>query len=116
MSGALVAPGIPDLAEHEFMEKMVSTYGKTWHTWHTDDPRNTLPVGIPQLMAGFTADGQMRPELQTERDRRFGFDTATKRSQRRDIPQPSSTDADADKGNSARAPQLQLNMGQVATH
>src|SRR5690606_38251169 len=35
-SGTLIAPGIPDAAEHELMEKLVSTYGKIIHTWHTD--------------------------------------------------------------------------------
>ena len=35
-SGQLVAPGIPQVAEQELMKKLVGTYGKTWHTWHTD--------------------------------------------------------------------------------
>src|SRR5690606_10802917 len=30
-SGSLIAPGIPYAAEHELMEKLVSTYGKTIH-------------------------------------------------------------------------------------
>ena len=29
-SGLLIAPGIPAVAEHALMEKLVSTYGKTW--------------------------------------------------------------------------------------
>ncbi|VVP47166.1 hypothetical protein PS838_05157 [Pseudomonas fluorescens] len=28
-SGQLVAPGIPDIAEHALMEKLIHTYGKT---------------------------------------------------------------------------------------
>src|SRR4051812_29583541 len=56
-SGQLVAPGIPEAAEHALMEKLIHTYGKTWHTWHTDLDK-TLPLGVPQLMMGFTADGQ----------------------------------------------------------
>jgi hypothetical protein len=87
-SGTLIAPGIPQLAEHELMEKLVSTYGKTWHTWHTDNPANTLPLGHPMLMMGFTADGQLRPELIADRDRRFGIDTQQKRQNRADIPAP----------------------------
>jgi hypothetical protein len=87
-SGTLIAPGIPQLAEHELMEKLVSTYGKTWHTWHTDDPANTLPLGHPMLMMSFTADGQLRPELLTDRDARFGVKTAEKRQNRADIPSP----------------------------
>jgi len=35
-SGQLVAPGIPDVAEHALMRKLVGSYGKTFHTWHTD--------------------------------------------------------------------------------
>jgi hypothetical protein len=32
------------MPEHELMEKLVSIYGKTIHTWHTDQQR-TLPLG-----------------------------------------------------------------------
>lgn len=35
-SGTLIAPGIPDQVEYVLMENLVSTYGKTIHTWHTD--------------------------------------------------------------------------------
>lgn len=35
-SGQLIAPGIPEAAERALMDKLVRTYGKTWHTWHTD--------------------------------------------------------------------------------
>jgi len=59
-SGQLVAPGIPEVAEHALMEKLIHTYGKTWHTWHTDLDKD-LPRGVPQLMMGFTADGQADP-------------------------------------------------------
>ena len=34
-SGQLIAPGIPEVAEHALMEKLIHTYGKTWHTWDT---------------------------------------------------------------------------------
>lgn len=65
-SGQLVAPGIPELAEHALMEKLAHTYGKTWHTWHTDLDK-TLPLGVFQLMVGFTRDGQIDPGLVPER-------------------------------------------------
>ena len=84
-SGQLIAPGIPDAAEHELMEELVSTYGKTWHIWHTDNPAHTLPHGYPMLMMGFTADGQLRPELLADRDRRFGVSSEKKREERADI-------------------------------
>ena len=86
-SGQLIAPGIPDVAEHELMEKIAGTYGKTWHTWHTDAGA-VLPLGNPRLMMGFTADGQVDAALVAARDRRFGISTAAKREQRKDIAYP----------------------------
>jgi hypothetical protein len=84
-SGTLIAPGIPEKAEHELMEKLVSTYGKTWHTWHTDRDKE-LSYGSPQLMMGFTKDGQLEDSLITRRDKNFEFSTAEKRKNRADIP------------------------------
>jgi len=86
-SGTLVAPGIPEVAEHELMEKLVSTYGKIIHTWHTDQNRS-LPVGAPMVMMGFTKEGQLRPELLAERDKRFGISSAEKKKNREDIAIP----------------------------
>jgi hypothetical protein len=86
-SGTLIAPGIPDIAEHELMEKLVSTYGKTIHTWHTDQ-QTTLPLGSPMIMMGFTKDGQLKQELLDARDKRFNVSTADKRKNRQDIPMP----------------------------
>ncbi|MGJ7523886.1 OBAP family protein [Variovorax sp. LT1P1] len=86
-SGQLIAPGIPQAAEHALMEKLVGTYGKTWHTWHTDREK-VLPLGVPQLMMGFTADGQVDPAMVAERDRRFGVDSAQKRQDRASIAAP----------------------------
>lgn len=86
-SGTLIAPGLPDVAEHELMEKLVSTYGKTIHTWHTDQERR-LPVGSPMIMMGFTKDGQLNAKLLEDRDRRLNVSTAEVRRKRRDIPMP----------------------------
>ncbi len=86
-SGQLIAPGIPEVAEHELMEKLIHTYGKTWHTWHTDLDK-ALPLGVPQLMMGFTADGQVDPVMVRARDERFGVDTAERKSNREDIAAP----------------------------
>ncbi|WP_276370901.1 OBAP family protein [Chryseolinea sp. H1M3-3] len=86
-SGTLVAPGIPDAVEHELMEKLVSTYGKTIHTWHTDQERE-LPVGSPMIMMGFTKDGQIDPKLVQDRDERFNISTDEKRKNRADISTP----------------------------
>jgi len=86
-SGTLVAPGIPDAAEKALMKKLVTTYGKTWHTWHTDLDKN-LPLGVPQLMMGFTADGQADPAMIAVRDRNMGVSSEKKRTERADIATP----------------------------
>ncbi len=86
-SGALIAPGIPGIAEHELMEKLVSTYDKTVHTWHTDQQRG-LPVKYPMIMMGFTRDGQIHQSLVDSRDKRFDVSTAKIREKRNDIPLP----------------------------
>jgi hypothetical protein len=86
-SGQLIAPGLPDVAEKALMTKLVGTYGKTWHTWHTDQHKG-LPIGVPQLMMGFTADGQTDPAMVAARDKRFNVSSAEKRQQRADIPAP----------------------------
>jgi hypothetical protein len=86
-SGQLIAPGIPEVAEHALMNKLVHTYGKTWHTWHTDMNKD-LPLGVPQLMMGFTADGQADPAMVAERDKRFGVDSSANKRARMDIPAP----------------------------
>ncbi|AUX92852.1 OBAP family protein [Mixta gaviniae] len=83
-SGTLVAPGLPDTADKALMTKLVNTYGKTWHTWHTDRDK-TLPFGIPALMMGFTADGQLDQRLLKDRDARFGIDSRKMRQERADI-------------------------------
>jgi len=84
-SGELIAPGLPEVAEHELMEKLVSTYGKTIHTWHTDQHRD-LPLGSPMIMMGFTKDGQINQQLLNERDKRFNTSTSENRKRREDIP------------------------------
>lgn len=86
-SGSLIAPGIPQAAEKALMKKLITTYGKTWHTWHTDLHKE-LPLGIPQLMMGFTADGQTDPDMIAQRDRNFGIASRDKRADRADIPAP----------------------------
>jgi hypothetical protein len=103
-SGQLIAPGIPQVAEHELMEKLIHTYGKTWHTWHTDLHKD-LPVGVPQLMMGFTADGQADPAMVAARDKRFGIESAERRKKREDIAAPA-IDPGADAWQRAKAIQI----------
>lgn len=86
-SGQLIAPGIPQAAETRLMENLIGTYGKTWHTWHTEQG-NALPYGVPQLMMGFTADGQIDSQLVRERDGRMGVDSEAKKRARAGIRTP----------------------------
>jgi hypothetical protein len=103
-SGQLVAPGIPAVAEKELMTKLVSTYGKTFHTWHTD-LHKTLPLGVPQIMMGFIADGQAEPEMVAQRDKRFDISSEEKKKDREDIPTPA-IDPGADAWRQGRVVQL----------
>ena len=64
----------------------MTTYGKTFHTWQYD--RDDFPYGIPQLMMGFTEDGQASDALIAARDRRLGLSTTDRRRQRAEIPTP----------------------------
>lgn len=108
MSGSLIGPVLPAPAEKALMGKIVNTYGKTWHTWHTDRDK-TLPLGIPALMMGFTADGQLDPALLAERDRLFDVDTKEIRASRRDLDaHPVAAGADAWQ----RGEVIQLQRGQ----
>jgi hypothetical protein len=86
-SGQLIAPGIPAWAEHEVMEKIIGTYGKTWHIWHTDQ-NLALPEGQPLLMMGFTAPGQAHADMVHSRDQRFNIHSQDKRKERESITAP----------------------------
>lgn len=109
-SGQLVAPGIPQFAEQELMKKLVGTYGKTWHTWHTDQHKE-LPLGVPQLMMGFTADGQADPAMVADRDRRLGVDSQERRKNREAIDAPAVAPG-ADAWQKGRAVQITDPTGQ----
>ncbi len=85
-SGLLVTPGIPELAERAYFQDLVTTYGKTFHTWQID--RDDFPYGVPQLMMGFTEDGQADPALVAARDQRLGISSQERRHQRAAIPMP----------------------------
>jgi hypothetical protein len=104
LAGELVMPGIPATVQHIAMATLVSTYGKTWHTWQVDED-SSLPTGIPQLMMGFTADGQLKPEMIQSRDKELGTYTSHAKKSREDLarsaPQPDAA-ADAWKGGTAQ--------------
>ncbi len=85
-SGVLAAPGVPEMAEHAYFEDLVSTYGKTFHTWQYD--RDDFPYGIPRLMMALTEDGQADQTMIDARDRALGLSTTRQRRNRSDIPMP----------------------------
>src|SRR5690606_25157949 len=104
-SGILVAPGVPAMAERSYFTDLVTTYGKTFHTWQYD--RDDFPYGIPQLMMAFTDDGQAHERLINDRDLTLGISTPGKRHERADIPTPDVA-ADANLWESGRTVQLRL--------
>lgn len=93
----LVAPDLSQSQELELMKKLVNTYGKTWHTFEDGE----LPLGIPQLMMGFTEDGQLNPskrqgfyvtnfhlDLLEMRDKAFNIDSGLRAQDRSSIVPP----------------------------
>jgi hypothetical protein len=95
MAGLLTAPDLSAAAEKELMQDFVSTYGKTWTLWQVDRG-DALPLGLPKLMMGFTADGQADPKRVAVRDRELGVDAAKVKAQRADLPtRPIAAGADA---------------------
>lgn len=104
-SGVLTAPGMADAAEKDLMKVLIGTYGKTWHTWQVDRG-DKLPLGIPQLMMGFTADGQAKAKIVAERDKLYGSSDA-KKAARADIPDVK-LDPGADAWEKGAAVQLDL--------
>ena len=104
-SGQLIAPGVPESAEMEVMKGLVGTYGKTWYTWQVDRG-DKVPLGIPQLMMAFTADGQVHPQLLAECDAEYGTSSEEKRKSRADIVSPA-IQAGADAWQQGEATELQ---------
>ena len=88
LSGQLVAPGLPDVAEKALMKGKINSYGKTWHVWKTAMPDmkgDPLPYGDPDLAWSFNRDGEAMPGLVEARDRAIGIDSAETRRKRADL-------------------------------
>lgn len=69
--GILFMPGVPKVAENKELDEVAKTYGKVFHFWQYDRG-DTLPLGLPQLMMSFTADGQLNPDIASSVEKRFG--------------------------------------------
>lgn len=88
LSGQLIAPGLPETAEHALMKKKMNSYGKTWHMWNTGangKPGDALPLGAPMLAWSFSRDGELLPSMLDERDTRMKVHTGAKRKARADL-------------------------------
>ena len=79
LAGHLIAPDLPDLGDEVF-PGLITTWGKTWHTW--PDPTTEIPLGAPLLMWSANGDGQVDPALIDARDAQFDIDTARIRGRR----------------------------------
>jgi Protein of unknown function (DUF1264) len=80
LGGGLIAPGMAEEEERKFMKDVLTTWGKTWHTW--PDPRTAVPIGEPLLIWSLTGDGQADERVVAERDRQFNVSTAKIRERR----------------------------------
>lgn len=84
LSGQLVAPGLPDVAEKELMRGKMNSYGKTWHVWMTSEGHK-LPTGPAMLAWSFNRDGEARPGLVEERDKKMGISSQDVRKKRQEL-------------------------------
>jgi hypothetical protein len=88
LSGQLVGPGLPGIADKELMRSKMNSYGKTWHTWntgHLNQGGDALPLGEPALAWSFNRFGEAAPGLVESRDERMSIDTEERRRQRQDL-------------------------------
>lgn len=89
LSGQLIMPGVPDVAEKAALAKKLNSYGKTWHIWdtgHVGHPAShDLPVGNPMLAWSYNRDGETPVGLVQARDQRMRVSTAEKRRDRADL-------------------------------
>jgi hypothetical protein len=88
LSGQLVMPGLPDVAEKQALGGKLNSYGKTWHLWNTGaggKPGDQLPLGEPMLAWSYNADGEIPPPMESGLEKRLGISLAEKRKQRADL-------------------------------
>jgi len=74
LAGGLVGPELAAEEEMKFMKFLLTTWGKTWHTW--PDPSTPVPMGEPLLMWSLMADDQVDQEVLAKRDERLRVSAA----------------------------------------
>lgn len=93
LSGTLVAPGLPTIAEKAMLRLLMNSYGKTFHTWHTGRhdgaghhaEGHPLPMGDPVLMWSFNREGEMDFNLKRDGAENLRIDFDKKRDERQDL-------------------------------
>jgi hypothetical protein len=80
LAGGLIAPSMKPEDELAFMKALLTTWGKSWHTW--PDPRTPVPLGEPLLMWSLGGDGQVDEAVLTGRDQQFQVSAAKIREHR----------------------------------
>jgi hypothetical protein len=80
LAGGLIAPEMSAADETKFMRQILTTWGKTWHTW--PDPSTPVPLGEPLLMWALSGDGQAIEAVIRKRDRQFNVSIAEIRRRR----------------------------------
>lgn len=88
LSGQLIAPGIPEMAERQLMKSKMNSYGKTWHVWNSAPFGKTgdkLPLGGPSLEWSLNHDGEALPGLVEQRDQRLNVMANEQRRKRAEL-------------------------------
>ena len=89
LSGQLILPGVPGVAEKAALAKKLNSYGKTWHIWdtgHVGHPAaHKMPIGKPLLAWSYNRDGEAPAGLVESRDKRMNVDTREKRKDREEL-------------------------------
>jgi uncharacterized protein DUF1264 len=74
LAGGLIAPSMKREDELSFMKALLTTWGKTWHTW--PDPRTPIPLGTPLLMWSIGRDEMADKDVIAARDKQFNVSSA----------------------------------------
>jgi Protein of unknown function (DUF1264) len=69
LAGGLIAPSMKPEDELAFMKALLTTWGKTWHTW--PDPQTPIPLGMPLLMWSIGRDEVADKDVVAARDKQF---------------------------------------------
>ena len=80
LGGGLIGQKMKPQEEAAFMELIIDTWGKAWHTW--PDPAKLAPEGEPMLIWSLMGDGQVDKDVLKKRDEEFQVDTAKIREAR----------------------------------